>query len=112
VDTHDPEPPAHDSVDEIDFVPPRDALARTRVTRGMEPGLLRSLGVAMVTGTLLGAAIFYFKPEPRGARANPIQSPPVRIAPAPIEPQKVELFELPAWDEAAHQRVLQVPPER
>lgn len=104
--THDhdaDETPQHESIDEIDFVPPRESLARTRsgprsIRRSMEPQVVRSLGIALVVGAVLGTAIFYFKPTPRAANANPLPMVNEPREPAPVK-KRVELFELPEWNE-------------
>lgn len=103
MEVHDDTNENRDSIDEIDFVPPPVAFGRLRPgQRPMEPKVVRSLGVAVVVGAVLGTAVFYFKPTPRSASANPIPMPmtiePRETTPAPAK-KPVELFELPEWNE-------------
>ncbi len=91
------------SLDDVGFEYPPERLARVYAPRPkrkpLEPGALRSLSLAAMVGVGLGAGIYFLKPEPRSANASPI------LSPADIKrPAKVQLFELPEWDEAAHQQ--------
>jgi hypothetical protein len=93
------------SIDDVGFEVHPDYLARPR-RKPPEPGLFRVLGIACGVGVALGLALYYLKPTPRSAEARPSVLPQkmMNAAPTPAPGAKVELFELPEWDESAHAR--------
>ncbi len=89
--------------DEIDFRPVKDLL-RQNVRRPVEPGVWRSLVIAMIVGIGMGLFVYYFKPGPKPAEAAPRFGPQMMNVQTVPQSGKGDLFELPEWDEAAYQR--------
>jgi hypothetical protein len=88
--------------DHVGFEYPADRLATRPPRKPLEKGMGRPIGMAVVLGVSIGAILFYLKPAPRSAEARPAILP--NTAPtAPVAPVKtrVELFNLPAWNDAA-----------
>ncbi len=101
-----------DSADDVGFEVSQDYLARPP-RKPPEPGLMRTLFIAMLVGVTLGTVLYYFKPTPRSAEARPAVLPPKMMNAAPTpSATSVDLFQLPEWDEAAYQRDLRAAPQR
>jgi hypothetical protein len=92
----------HPEADEVEFTVPPELLAKP-TRRKPEPGLMRSLALAVVVGVMLGLFLWFFKPTPRNAEATPIR-PPMKLQNATRTNHPVDLFELPEWDESAAAR--------
>ncbi len=84
-----------DSIDHVGFEITPDYLARPR-RKPPEPGLMRTLFVAMMVGVSMGVVLYFFKPTPRSAEARPSILPSKMMN---TTTEKVELFQLPEWNE-------------
>ncbi len=87
--------------DDVGFEYPADRLATRPARKPLEKGMGRPIGMAVILGVSIGAILFYMKPAPRSAEARPAILPNTApSAPATPAKQRVELFNLPAWNDA------------
>lgn len=72
------------------IIPAEDIMLDHRASRPprkpLEPGFAKTLGLAALAGILMGTGLYYLKPEPRSAVAEPWTA--TRSRPANIQPQR------------------------